>query len=103
MIQIGLDDSDNVEIRKWGEPRKFDFEFKPHWDLGTDLGILDFDRAAKLSGARFTVYKGAGAKLTERYHTTSILNLHTEEQGYTEILPPFHGRQNCYDRYRPAS
>lgn len=63
-----LDDSDNVEIRKWGEPRKFDFDFKPHWDLGTDLGILDFDRAAKLSGARFTVYKGAGAKLERSYH-----------------------------------
>lgn len=85
---IGLDDSDNVEIRKWGEPRQFDFEFKPHWDLGTDLGILDFDRAAKLSGARFTVYKGAGAKL-ERAIINFFLNLHTEEQGYTEILPPF--------------
>lgn len=85
---IGLDDSDNVEIRKWGEPRKFDFDFKPHWDLGTDLGILDFDRAAKLSGARFTVYKGAGAKL-ERSIINFFLNLHTEEQGYTEILPPF--------------
>ena len=85
---IGLDDSDNVEIRKWGEPRKFDFDFKPHWDLGTDLGILDFDRAAKLSGARFTVYKGLGAKL-ERAIINFFLNLHTEEQGYTEILPPF--------------
>ena len=85
---IGLDDSDNVEIRKWGEPRQFDFDFKPHWDLGTDLGILDFDRAAKLSGARFTVYKGAGAKL-ERAIINFFLNLHTEEQGYTEILPPF--------------
>ena len=85
---IGLDDSDNVEIRKWGEPRKFDFDFKPHWDLGTDLGILDFDRAAKLSGARFTVYKGAGAKL-ERAIINFFLNLHTEEQGYTEIFPPF--------------
>ena len=85
---IGLDDSDNVEIRKWGEPRQFDFDFKPHWDLGTDLGILDFDRAAKLSRARFTVYKGAGAKL-ERAIINFFLNLHTEEQGYTEILPPF--------------
>ena len=85
---IGLDDSDNVEIRKWGEPRQFDFDFKPHWDLGTDLGILDFDRAAKLSGARFTVYKGAGAKL-ERAIINFFLNLHTEEQCYTEILPPF--------------
>ncbi len=85
---IGLDDNDNVEIRRWGEPRQFDFDFKPHWDLGTELGILDFDRAAKLSGARFTVYKGAGAKL-ERAIINFFLNLHTEEQGYTEILPPF--------------
>ena len=85
---IGLDDNDNVEIRRWGETRQFDFDFKPHWDLGTDLGILDFDRAAKLSGARFTVYKGAGAKL-ERAIINFFLNLHTEEQGYTEILPPF--------------
>lgn len=85
---IGLDDNDNVEIRRWGEPRQFDFDFKAHWDLGTDLGILDFDRAAKLSGARFTVYKGAGAKL-ERALINFFLNLHTEEQGYTEILPPF--------------
>lgn len=85
---IGLDDNDNVEIRRWGEPRQFDFDFKAHWDLGTDLDILDFDRAAKLSGARFTVYKGAGAKL-ERAIINFFLNLHTEEQGYTEILPPF--------------
>jgi seryl-tRNA synthetase len=85
---IGLDDSDNVEIRKWGEPRKFDFEYKAHWDIGTDLDILDFDRAAKLSGARFTVYKGLGARL-ERSIINFFLNLHTEEQGYTEILPPF--------------
>jgi seryl-tRNA synthetase len=85
---IGLDDSDNVEIRKWGEPRKFDFDYKAHWDIGTDLDILDFDRAAKLSGARFTVYKGLGARL-ERSIINFFLNLHTEEQGYTEILPPF--------------
>ncbi len=85
---IGPDDSCNVEIRKWGEPRTFDFESKAHWDIGTDLDILDFDRAAKLSGARFTVYKGAGARL-ERALINFMLNLHTEEQGYTEILPPF--------------
>lgn len=85
---IGEDDSDNVEIRKWGEPRIFDFEHKAHWDIGTDLDILDFDRAAKLSGARFTVYKGLGARL-ERALINFMLNLHTGEQGYTEILPPF--------------
>ena len=85
---IGKDDSDNVEIRKWGEPRVFDFEHRAHWDIGTDLDILDFDRAAKLSGARFTVYKGLGARL-ERSLINFMLNLHTGEQGYTEILPPF--------------
>ena len=87
-IPTGEDDTDNVEIRKWSEPRKFDFEHKAHWDIGTDLNILDFDRATKLSGARFTVYKGLGAKL-ERALVNFMLNLHTEEQGYTEILPPF--------------
>ena len=85
---VGPDESYNVEIRKWGEPRVFDFEHKAHWDIGTDLDILDFDRAAKLSGARFTAYKGAGARL-ERALINFMLNLHTEEQGYTEILPPF--------------
>ncbi len=85
---VGPDESCNVEIRKWGEPRVFDFEHKAHWDIGTDLDILDFDRAAKLSGARFTAYKGAGARL-ERALINFMLNLHTEEQGYTEILPPF--------------
>ena len=85
---IGEDDSDNVEIRRWGEPRQFEFELKAHWDLGTDLDILDFDRAAKLSGARFTVYKGLGARL-ERAIINFMLNVHTEDQDYTEILPPF--------------
>ena len=87
-VPDGLDDSDNVEIRKWGEPTKFDFEPKSHWDIGEDLDILDFDRASKISGARFTVYKGLGARL-ERAVINFMLNLHTEEQGYTEILPPF--------------
>ncbi|MBN7773227.1 serine--tRNA ligase [Clostridium aminobutyricum] len=87
-VPIGNDDQDNVEIRKWGEPKAFDFEHKAHWDVGTDLDILDFDRAAKISGARFTVYKGLGAKL-ERAVINFMLDLHTEEQGYTEILPPF--------------
>lgn len=87
-VQIGEDDSDNVELRKWGEPRDFDFEYKAHWDVGTDLDILDFERAAKISGARFTVYKGLGARL-ERAVINFMLNLHTEEHGFTEILPPF--------------
>lgn len=87
-VQIGEDDSDNVELRKWGEPREFDFEYKAHWDVGTDLDILDFERAAKISGARFTVYKGMGARL-ERAVINFMLNLHTEEHGFTEILPPF--------------
>ena len=84
---IGTDDSENVEIRRWGEPRKFDFEAKAHWDLGVDLDILDFDRGAKISGTRFTVYKGLGARL-ERSVIQYFLNTHTEN-GYTEIFPPY--------------
>lgn len=87
-VQIGKDDSDNVELRRWGEPTKFDFEEKAHWDIGEDLDILDFERAAKIAGARFTVYKGLGARL-ERSVINFMLNLHTEEHGFTEILPPF--------------
>ena len=87
-VQVGVDDSDNVELRKWGEPRDFGFEAKAHWDIGEGLDILDFERAGKISGARFTVYKGLGAKL-ERAVINFMLDLHTEEQGYTEILPPF--------------
>lgn len=88
LCPIGEDESANLEVTKWGEPRKFDFEFKAHWDVGTDLGILDFERAAKLSGARFTVYKGLGARL-ERAIINFMLNTHTEQNGFTEILPPF--------------
>lgn len=84
---VGKDDSDNVEIRKWGEPRIFDFEPKPHWDLGRDLGVLDPERAAKVTGARFHFYKGLGARL-ERSVINFYLNTHTS-RGYTEILPPF--------------
>ncbi len=87
-VQIGEDDNDNVELRKWGTPREFGFEAKAHWDIGEGLDILDFERAGKISGARFTVYKGLGAKL-ERAVINFMLDLHTEEQGYTEILPPF--------------
>jgi seryl-tRNA synthetase len=88
LVPVGKSDEDNVEIRKWGEPRTFDFEHKAHWDVGQDLDILDFERAAKVSGARFTVYKGLGARL-ERSIINFMLDLHTKEHGYTEILPPF--------------
>lgn len=87
-VPKGETDADNVEIRRWGEPRKFDFEPKAHWDIGTDLDILDFERAGKVTGARFTFYKGLGARL-ERACITFMLDLHTEVQDYTEILPPY--------------
>lgn len=87
-VQIGEDDSDNVELRKFMEPTQFDFEPKAHWDLGVDLDILDWERAAKISGARFTVYKGVGARL-ERAVINFMLDLHTVDQDYVEILPPF--------------
>jgi seryl-tRNA synthetase len=87
-VPIGRASADNQEVRRWGEPRKFDFEPKAHWDLGPALGILDFDRAAKISGARFAVYSGVGAEL-ERALANFMLDLHTREHGYTEILPPF--------------
>ena len=84
---IGKDDSENVEIRRWGEPRKFDFEAKAHWDIGADLGILDPETAAKVTGTRFHFYRGLGARL-ERAIISFFLNTHTEH-GYTEVFPPF--------------
>ena len=84
---IGKDDSENVEIRRWGEPRQFDFEAKAHWDIGADLGILDPETAAKVTGARFHFYRGLGARL-ERSIISFFLNTHTEN-GYTEVFPPF--------------
>ncbi len=84
---IGVDDTENRELRRWSEPRKFDFEAKAHWDIGTNLDILDFDRGAKIAGTRFTVYKGLGARL-ERSVIQYFLNTHTEH-GYTEIFPPY--------------
>lgn len=84
---IGSSEDDNVEIRKWGEPRKFDFEPKPHEELGVQLGILDFERGVKLSGSRFVVYRGAAAKL-ERALINFMLDLHTDEHGYEETLTP---------------
>jgi len=87
-VPAGKDADANLEIKKWGEPRKFDFEPKAHWDLGPELGILDFERAAKITGARFAVYMGLGAKL-ERALTNFMLDMHTQKHGYTEVLPPF--------------
>lgn len=86
-VPIGKNDSENVEIRRWGEPRKFNFEAKAHWDIGKDLDILDPERAAKVTGARFNFYKGLGAKL-ERSIINFFLNTHTQN-GYTEVFPPF--------------
>ena len=87
-VPVGRGSQDNQEVRRWGEPRQFDFEPQAHWDLGPALGILDFDRAAKISGARFAVYTGVGAKL-ERALANFMLDIHTREHGYTEVLPPF--------------
>lgn len=87
-VPEGKSDADNIEIRKWGEPNKFAFEPKAHWELGTNLDILDFDRAGKITGSRFTVYKGLGARL-ERAIINYYLNTHIDVAGYTEIMPPF--------------
>jgi seryl-tRNA synthetase len=87
-VPVGKSAADNVEVRRCGEPRPFGFTPKAHWDLGPELGILDFDRAAKITGARFAVYWGLGAKL-ERALINFMLDTHTSEHGYTEVLPPF--------------
>jgi len=87
-VPVGTTAEDNVEVRRWGAPPQFDFTPKPHWELGESLGILDLDRAAKITGARFAVYWDLGAKL-ERALTNFMLDLHTREHGYTEVLPPF--------------
>lgn len=87
-VPTGRDAAANVEIKRWGTPPSFSFEPKAHWDLGPELGILDFERAAKITGARFAVYAGLGARL-ERALISFMLDLHTREHGYTEVLPPF--------------
>jgi len=87
-VPIGKSSDDNVEVRRWAQPRKFDFEPKAHWDLGPELHILDLERAAKITGARFAVYWGVGARL-ERALINFMLDVHTREHGYTEVLPPF--------------
>lgn len=86
-IPDGGEDDYRVE-RNWGEPRQFDFEPKAHWDLGVDLGILDFDRAAKVTGSRFTFYKGLAARL-ERAIIAFMIDMHTDKHGYTELIPPY--------------
>ena len=87
-VPVGKSAEDNVEVRRWGTAPKFDFAPKPHWELGEQLGVLDLERAAKLSGARFAVYWDIGAKL-ERALANFMLDLHTREHGYTEVLPPY--------------
>ncbi|OAT86092.1 serine--tRNA ligase [Desulfotomaculum copahuensis] len=87
-VPAGRDEADNVEIRRWGEQPQFDFTPRPHWELGESLDIIDFERGSKVSGARFTFYKGAGARL-ERAVINFMLDLHTKEHGYVEIFPPF--------------
>ena len=85
---IGASDADNVEVHRWGEPTKFDFEFKAHWDLCEEKNLVDFERGVKLSQSRFTLYRGKGSRL-ERAVINFFLDYHTEQQGYEEILPPF--------------
>ncbi len=87
-VPVGASAEDNVEQRRWGAPPQFDFKPKPHWELGEQLGVLDLERAAKLSGARFAVYWALGARL-ERAIANFMLDLHTREHGYTEVLPPY--------------
>ena len=87
-VPVGESDKDNKEVRRWGEPRQFDFEPKAHWDIGTALGILDFEMAARVTGARFVFYKGLGSRL-ERALISFMLDLHTLEGPYTEVFPPY--------------
>jgi seryl-tRNA synthetase len=93
-VPVGKDESDNVEVRSWGEPKRLDFEPAPHWKLGESLGIIDFDRGVKLSGTRFYVLKGLGARL-QRALITFMLDLHTTEHGYQEVYPPFVVKREC--------
>ena len=87
-VPVGRSAEDNQEVRRWGEPPKFDFEPKAHWELGPALGILDLERASKIAGARFALYSGLGARL-ERALANFMLDIHTRKHGYTEVLPPF--------------
>lgn len=93
-VPLGRDEKDNLEVRQWGEPPEFDFDPKPHWEIGEELGILDFQRGAKLARTRFTLLWGAAARL-ERALIQFMLDLHTLEHGYTEVLPPFLANTEC--------
>ena len=93
-VPIGAGSEDNKVIRQWGQQKRFDFDPKPHWDLGEALDIIDFERGVKLSGTRFYVLKGRGAQL-QRAVINFMLDLHVKEHGYTEILPPFMVKQEC--------
>jgi seryl-tRNA synthetase len=93
-VPVGEDESDNIVVRSWGEPRQFDFTPLPHWELGESLGIIDFPRGVKLSGTRFYVLKGMGA-LLQRALITFMLDLHVKEHGYTEIYPPYMVKRDC--------
>ncbi len=93
-VPLGRDETDNVVVRTWGEPKKFDFEPAPHWKLGESLGIIDFERGVKLSGTRFYVLKNLGARL-QRALITFFLDLHTKEHGYSEVYPPFMVKREC--------
>ena len=93
-VPVGRDEDDNIVLRSWGEPRSFDFEPAPHWKLGESLGIIDFERGVKLSGSRFYVLKGLGARL-QRALISFMLDLHTSEHGYGEVYPPFMVRREC--------
>lgn len=93
-VPAGSDESANVEVLRWGTIKEYDFEPQAHWDIGPKLGILDFERAAKITGSRFAVYMGAGARL-ERALINFFLDVHTQEHGYTEVLPPFVANSNA--------
>ena len=87
-VPVGTDEDDNREVKRWGDPREFEFEFKPHWEIGEDLDILDFERGGKVTGSRFTFLKNAGARL-ERSLINFFIDIHTKEHDYSEVFPPF--------------
>jgi seryl-tRNA synthetase len=91
---VGDSEADNLVVRTWGEPRAFDFEPKPHWDIGENLGIIDFERGVKISGTRFYVLRGLGARL-QRALITFMLDVHTRDHGYTEVYPPYMVKREC--------
>jgi seryl-tRNA synthetase len=93
-VPVGADEEQNVIVREWGEPRTFDFEPKPHWEIAVNLDIVDFERAAKIAGANFEVFKGAGA-LLRRALINFMLDVHTKEHGYTEVAPPVLARRDA--------